>query len=372
MSEPPHQHEFDEKDFTGAGVGSFPIHRGTTGSEEFDRRITELVSEWSCGRYAPFIEELIVTALKLGHDQMGMAELKLLNRSVKEMRQADKTFFPYRHRRKVSVYGSARTEPGVPEYQAAVEFGRKMSDHDYMVITGAGEGIMGAANLGAGREDSFGLGINLPFETGANETVRGDLKLIDFNYFFTRKLSFVKEADAVALFPGGFGTMDEAFEQLTLIQTGKTTVVPVVAVDPPGGTYWKTWKQFLEEHLLRRGLISPEDFYLFKVTDDVDEAVEEITNFYRVFHSYRYVRGQMVIRLKGKLTKQALAGINKEHGTMLEKGEFVQTKALKEEENEPALLAFPRLVCSPKRRGYGNYRKLIDAINEAETEGVTA
>ncbi|MEM9479375.1 MAG: LOG family protein [Verrucomicrobiota bacterium] len=368
MSEETKAKQADHRDFTGVGWASVPFHRGSTGNEEIDRRISELVADWKCGQNGSLIEEMIITALKLGHDQVGVGELKLLNRALKEMRTAENVFHPYQHRRKVSVYGSARTDPSAPEYKAAVEFGRKMAEKDYMVITGAGDGIMGAANEGAGRESSFGLSINLPFETGANETIRGDLKLIDFNYFFTRKLSFVKEADAVAFFPGGFGTMDEGFEQLTLIQTGKTTVVPLVAVDAPGGTYWKTWKQFLEEHLLRRGLISEEDFYLFKVTDDLDEAVEEILGFYRVFHSYRFVKGKMVIRLKEKLSEGAVKQLNADFSGMLEKGEIFQSKAFKEEADEPSLMSLPRLVCSPKRKGYGMYRKLIDAINQAETE----
>ena len=298
MADPPTDCEFEEKDFTGAGIAARPFHLGTTGNPHFDQKIKTLVEEWSCGRHNELVEELIVTALKLGHDDVSVGDMKLFNRTLKELRMANNAFRPYQHRRKISTYGSARTKPGQPEYEAAVAFSQKMSAAGFMTITGAGHGIMGAANEGAGRRESFGLNINLPFEQSANETIDGDNKLITFNYFFTRKLSFVKEADAVALFPGGFGTMDEGFELLTLIQTGKSTILPIVMIDAPGGKYWKTWKQFIEEHLLRLGLISPEDFFLFKVTDDIDEAVAEITHFYSNFHSYRYVKDKMVFRLR--------------------------------------------------------------------------
>src|SRR3712207_6669224 len=202
---------------------------------------------------------MIMTALKMARDRMGTADLKLMNRSLKEMRYAAKVFAGYRQYRKVCVFGSARTLPSEPEFQVAEEFARLMVEEDYMVITGGGDGIMGAAQRGAGRERSFGLNIRLPFEQRANETIHGDPKLINFNYFFTRKLNFVKETHAVALFPGGFGTMDESFEVLTLMQTGKARIIPVVLVDKPGGAYWKTWNAFLAEFLLKLGLISQDD-----------------------------------------------------------------------------------------------------------------
>ncbi len=367
---PSHEHsEFDveEKDFTGAGIAARPFHRGTTGNPEYDRRIEELVADWRCGRHNELVEELLVTALLLGHDDIGVGDMKMINRTLKEMRAANNVFRPYQHQRKVAVYGSARTAPGKPEYEAAVAFSEKMKEHEFMTITGAGEGIMGAANNGAGRRHSFGLNINLPFEQGANETVEGDIKLLTFNYFYTRKLTFVKESDAVALFPGGFGTMDEGFEVLTLIQTGKSTITPIVMVDAPGGTYWKTWKQFIEEHLMRLGLISETDLDLFMVTDDVDEAVEEICGFYRNFHSYRYVKDRMVFRLKHRLTEDAVTKLTADFGDLLDDSEFVQRNALREELNETAIVDLPRLVCTAHKRAYGRFRQLIDAINAAET-----
>jgi len=222
----------------------------------------------------------VMTALKASWDKISVADLKLFNRSLNELRYAARTFAPFRGVRKVCVFGSARTAPTEPEYVAAAEFSRKMAEHGYMTITGGGDGIMGAAQSGAGAEKSFGLNIRLPFEQKANEIIHGDKKLINFNYFFTRKLNFVKESHAIALFPGGFGTMDEGFEALTLMQTGKTRIFPIVFVDKPGGTYWKTWMRFLKDHLLRLKLISPDDFSLFYSAPSVDEAVAHIVKFY--------------------------------------------------------------------------------------------
>ena len=368
MAEENPAQQFPEKDYTAGGILGSKDHRGTTGNEEIDQMVTDLVETWRVGDNRSLIEEMIITALNIGHDNMGVAELKLLNRNLKELRKADNVFRPYSHRRKVTVYGSARTKPGEAEFEAAKDFSRIMQEHGCMVITGAGDGIMGAANEGAGRRDSFGLNIALPFEQSANETILGDHKLITFNYFFTRKLTFLKEADAVALFPGGFGTMDEGFELLTLMQTGKAKILPMVMVDAPGNTYWKTFVQFLEEHLLRRGLISPEDFSLFKVTDDLDAAVEELLTFYRNFHSYRWVGDRLVFRLQHALTKDAIGKLESEFDDLLAKPGFRLRPALPEERNEPTLERLPRLVCTPIQGRYGRHRELIDAINLAACE----
>ncbi len=357
-----------EGDFTGGAIHALSTHVGSTGDEAIDARVHQLVADHGTNVDPALIEELIVTALKIGKDDIGTGDLKLMNRSLKEMRAANRVFKPYSDRQKVTVYGSARTIPGVGAYVAAHDFARKMQEADWMSITGAGSGIMGAANEGAGRDDSFGLNIILPFEQGANPTIEGDEKLVTFNYFFTRKLSFVKEAQAFALFPGGFGTMDEGFELLTLIQTGKVTIMPIVLVDEPGGTYWKTWQHFVDVQLLAQGLISEEDFSLFKITDDVDEAVEEILQFYQVFHSYRFVGELMVVRLVRRLTEAAVGKLNAEFGDILKQGEFVQRSALRAEANEAAILDLPRLVCTPFRRNYGRLRQFIDAINASEVE----
>ncbi len=340
-----------------------PRHRGSTGDPEADERVAELVAKLGTEENRELIEELVITALRIGRDDLGAGDLKLINRALREMRVSSRVFSPYSHERKVACYGSARTQPSEVEFQVAEAFARRMREHGFMVITGAGSGIMGASQRGAGRDKSFGLNIRLPFEQSANETIEGDHKLINFNYFFTRKLAFVKESDAAALFPGGFGTMDECFEVLTLIQTGKAAIFPVVMVDSPGGTYWRTFHRFIEEHLLRLGLISPEDFHLFKITDNVDEAVEEILGFYRVFHSYRFVRDLTVIRLTEKLEAQAVEALNDEFPDLLTKGRLELGEALPEEVEEETASHLPRLVGRLDRGSVGRFRQLINRIN---------
>ncbi len=229
------------------------------------------------GDNADLIEDIIETALRLLEEKADRLDLKVITTALKEMRYAAKVFAPYRERRKVTVFGSARTQPDAPEYQQAVEFGKAIAARGFMVITGGGEGIMGAAQRGAGRDHSFGLNIRLPFEQEPNVEIAGDPKLINFKYFFTRKLCFMKESSGITLFPGGFGTHDEGFEALTLMQTGKSQPKPLVFIDRPRGSYWKTWWRFVEDQLLDADLISKDDLALLKVTDDVDEACDEIT-----------------------------------------------------------------------------------------------
>lgn len=356
------------RDFTGGGILGMPSRPVTTGDRAVDARIHDLVCEMAGPADPDLIEELVVNALRYAKQQISVADLKLINRTLRELRAANRVFHPYNDKRKVVIYGSARTRADQAEARAAEEFARHMVQHGFMVITGAGEGIMGAGQKGAGRDHSFGLNIKLPFEQEANETIDGDKKLVTFNYFFTRKLTFVKEAEAFALFPGGFGTMDEGFEVLTLIQTGKGQILPIVLVDAPGGTYWKTFAVFLRDHLLRRKLISEDDFSLFFVTDDVQEAVDHILKFYRVFHSYRYVRDKISIRLRGRLRTEELYLLNKQFKDLILEGSIEQTCALEAEMMEKELADLPRLIFKPRRGNYGRLRELIDAINEAELE----
>ncbi len=308
---------------------------------------------------------MIITALKMARDGMGTGDLKLMNRSLKEMRYAAKVFSGYRQYRKVCVFGSARVAPSEAQYQVAEEFARAMVAENFMVITGGGDGIMGAAQLGAGREHSFGLNIRLPFEQHANVTIEGDKKLVNFNYFFTRKLNFVKETHAMALFPGGFGTMDEGFEALTLMQTGKARIIPVVLLDKPDGTYWETWLRFLREQLYDYGYIGKDDFSLFKRVGSVSEAVEEIATFYSVYHSARWVGEQLAIRINRKLSPGAVAQLNRDFSDLVRSGEIVQSGALRQEKNEPEIWELPRLLLTPRRNNFGRFRQLIDAINAA-------
>ncbi|MCP5535916.1 MAG: LOG family protein [Akkermansiaceae bacterium] len=353
-----------ERDFTGGMIHSKSCaFIGSTGEKVLDDRIMELADEIAEGKESCLLAEMLISAVRISRGAVTEGDFKMMNRALKEMRIANEVFYPYRNCRKVSVFGSARTDPEEPEYKAAVEFSSKMRDAGFMTITGAGPGIMAAGNEGAGREDSFGLNITLPFEAAANAFIAGDEKLVDFNFFFTRKLSFVKEGDAVAAFPGGFGTMDEIFETLTLIQTGKVAIYPLVLVDAKGGTYWKFWQQFVIEHLSRLRLISDSDFALYKVTDDVDEAVEEVTRFYSNFHSYRYVGDRLVIRMQKELKEGHINKLRRDFGDILKSGDFIQGAPLPAEEDEPQLDALPRLIFRHRRRNFGRLRQLIDAIN---------
>ena len=353
------------EDFTAGATQDQPTRRQSSIGAPFDERVHQLVADWGAEKSPELIEEMIVTALKMARDKMGTGDLKLMNRSLKEMRYAAKVFSAYRGFRKVCVFGSARTPPSEAQYAVAEEFAREMVAQNYMVITGGGDGIMGAAQKGAGREHGFGLNIRLPFEQRANPIIEGDPKLINFNYFFTRKLNFVKETHAFALFPGGFGTMDEGFEVLTLMQTGKARIIPVVLLDRPGGSYWETWMKFLTEHLLKFGYIGLEDFHFFKIMPNVTEAVREIVNFYSVYQSSRWVGEQLVIRMSKKLSRTALAKLNSDFSDILRTGKIVQGAALRQEKNEPEIWELPRLIFTPHRRSFGRFRQLIDAINAA-------
>jgi uncharacterized protein (TIGR00730 family) len=352
-----------EEDFTAGGILDQPTRRLWTVDAPFDQRVQDLVREWGAKKNPELIEEMIVTALKMARDEMSVADLKLINRSLKEMRYAAKVFAQYSQFRKVVVFGSARTTTDAPEAKVAENFARTMVGHDYMVITGGGDGIMGAAQRGAGREHSFGLNIRLPFEQQANEIIQGDPKLINFNYFFDRKLNFVKESHAFALFPGGFGTMDETFEILTLMQTGKARIIPVVMLDRRGGDYWQTWMKFQTECLFKLGLVCEEDFSFFKIARDIDDAVSEILNFYKVYQSERWVGEQLVLRVSKPISKNAIVDLNKKFADLVREGEIVQGSALRQEKNEPEIWNLPRIILTPHRNNFGRFRQLIDAIN---------
>lgn len=310
------------------------------------------------------VQQIKETADKLIRDAANRGDVKLLSTALKELRYAFKIFSPYKGRRKVTVFGSARLPTTHPAYTAAVEFGRRAAEAGFMVITGAASGIMEAGHVGAGRENSIGVNILLPFEQEANSVIAGDIKLVHLKYFFTRKLLFVKESDAIALFPGGFGTQDEGFEVLTLIQTGKSHLFPIVMVDEPGGDYWKQWHRYVKDVLLDRGLISPADLSLYKITDSVEEAMREITHFYRVYHSMRYVNGHLVLRLQHPLADSLLDHIRGDFADILDGGTFEQTNALPAEANDVHVAHLPRLRFRFDRRSLGRLRQLIDRIND--------
>ncbi len=310
---------------------------------------------------------MIPITLKIAPDELSTADLKLINRSVKEMRSAAKAFAPFKHLRKVVVFGSARIQPGSPHYKLATDFAYKMVRHGFMLITGGNDGVMGAVHRGAGRAHSFGLNIRLPSEQRINEVVQGDPKLITLNYFFTRKLSFVREAHAFALFPGGFGTLDEAFEVLTLMQTGKARIVPVVLLDRSRGKYWETWKKFLAERLLKTGFVSEEDFAFFKIRHSARDAAAEIAQFYKVFHSAQWVGKKFVIRLNHCLSNEAVADLNTGFADIVRRGQIVQRNTPSDERDQSETSKSPRLIFTAFRGRFGRFRQLIDSINSSPT-----
>lgn len=312
------------------------------------------------------ITELVQTSLRLLPDGHDTGQLKLLNRALKDMRYAYRVFNRYLGIRKIAIFGSARTPEDHPDYIAAREFSRAISRHEWMSITGAGDGIMKAGHEGPQREASFGLSIRLPFETTANTVIEGDPKLINFRYFFTRKLMFMSHADAVAAFPGGFGTQDELFETLTLIQTGKSNPVPVVLLEGAGGRYWEYWDNYVRKNLLDGGMISPEDLELFYIAPTIEDAVEHVLRFYRVYHSSRYVGDELVIRMQHPLTEQQVEMLNDEFSAIVAEGVIRQSGAFDEEVEH---LDLPRLAFKHTRRQQALVRSLIDRINGFDGAG---
>ena len=304
--------------------------------------------------------EMMHTAVKLLRDQANEHEFKLISRSVKELRYALKVFRGYEETRKISIFGSARTKEDHPDYIAAVAFGKSMASSGWMVITGAGGGIMRAGHGGAGTEKSFGVAIRLPFETSANEYIANDPKLITFRYFFTRKLMFMWQSHAIALFPGGFGTQDEGFEALTLVQTGKAPTIPIVMVERPGGTYWKHWDRYVREELLATGLISKDDLNLYFIADNVDAAARHVLDFYRNYHSQRYVNDTIVLRIYRPLNEAQIAELNEEFGGLVKEGRIEQGGPLEQEKELPHL---PRIHFVYTKYHFGKLRAMIDRIN---------
>jgi len=307
------------------------------------------------------VQQMLTTVLKLHEDGAPIGDLKITNAALKELRYSYKVFAPYRDVRKVTVFGSARTPETEPAAQAARTFGRRMVEQGWMVVTGAGAGIMGAAQEGAGGERSFGLNIRLPFEQEANPWIAADPKLITFKYFFTRKLFLVKEAHAIAMFPGGFGTMDETFELLTLLQTGKTTIVPIVLVEAGAQPYWRVWDAFVRGTLVEQRLIQRNDLAFYRIVDSIEDAVSELTGFYRVFHSARIVVDNLVFRLQRPLTDGDLAAIQRDFDDIL-KGPLDQLAGPAPQEL-PEFPELPRLVLPFNRTSYARLRQLIDFIN---------
>jgi uncharacterized protein (TIGR00730 family) len=331
-----------------------------------DEAIDRLLELAGHVHHPDLIREMILAALKVGQEEEHEADLKLMNSTLKEMRYTSKVFGPYHTIRKVSVFGSARTKPYESVYKMAGLFGQKLAEAGYMVITGGGSGIMQAVNEGAGPEHSFGINIRLPFEQKPNPIMEGNPRQIEYKYFFNRKVAFLKEASAIALFPGGFGTLDEAMETLTLLQTGKRNPIPLVLVDEPGGTYWSRWIEFFKEELLAQGYITESDFYLFEAVNSVHDAVERIHRFYRRYHSLRYVEKQLVIRLMSNIDTEVVHELKKKFPDILMPGGTMYLSGpLPAEADEPEIVHLPRLVLDFNLKDFGKLRSLIDEINNS-------
>ena len=330
---------------------------------ELKKRIQDLIAFKGGGFNEDAVADIIENALKILKDVEDTGDARVIQTANREMRYAFRMFAPYAGMRKVTIFGSARTQPSKMEYQQAAEFGRKIAEAGFMVITGAGGGIMQAGHEGAGPEKSFGVNIRLPWEQSANPVIQHDKKLATFKYFFTRKLIFIRHSDAIVLFPGGFGTMDEGYEALTLMQTGKGQLMPLVLMDRPGGAYWKTWDKHIREHLLRDQLISPDDLNLYRITDSADEAVRIITRFYRNFHSTRFVKDLFVIRLKHQPSASAIEAMNEDFADIIVGPPIHVIQPTPEEIEDGTHLELTRIAFGFNKREYGRLRQLIDVLN---------
>lgn len=334
-----------------------------TGNPELDALLDDFMRELPPGD-RKLSREIVTTALKLAREQVTRLDRKIINSALKELRHAFLVFAPYKGVRKVTIFGSARTEKGDPTYQAAREFSREIAGRGWMVITGAGAGIMQAGHEGAGDRLSFGASILLPFEAGPNAVIADDAKLINFKYFFTRKLTFVKEADAFLLLPGGFGTLDEGFELLTLVQTGKMALHPIVLLDTPGSTYWHDLDRYLRAQLLSRGYIDPHDLELYRIVHDPHDAVDEIHTFYRVYHSQRLIGDRLIFRLNEMPHEKTLETLSEEFSDILD-GRIETTEASAEEIKDQDVPELARIALRFDRQHMGRLRQLVDRLNES-------
>lgn len=334
--------------------------------DELNSMVGEIMGQLNGVPHDDLIRRLLGAVLRMSNDNR-RADLKIAAATLEEMEHAFDVLELFCDRRKVSIFGSARSSEDSDIYRQAHDFSAQMALRNFMVITGAGPGVMAAGNQGAGRDNSFGLGIRLPHETGSNPYIAGDVKDITFKYFFTRKLAFLKDSHAVVCCPGGFGTHDEGFETLTLIQTGKAQLMPVVCLAPEGNPFWTNWDKYVRETLLEQGMISPADLSLYKVTHSVSEAVEEICHFYKRYHSYRFVNEQLVVRLTAPVTEDELDYLNTEYADLLESGRFTAGESPHGEQFDSSLESLPA-VCFPFRMGrYGRLREMIDWLNNCDT-----
>lgn len=328
--------------------------------------LTQLIDQLPNLKHQKWISRSLSSVVRMAGEEFETLDWKILSASLLDMERGFLVFHPYRHVRKICIFGSARTSPESEEYQMAADFAGCVTQQGFMVLTGAGGGIMQAGNEGAGKDHSFGLNIQLPFEQSSNPYIEGDHKLINFKYFFTRKLFFLRESDALAMFPGGFGTLDETFECLTLVQTGKFGPAPLVLIDRPGGDYWHDWNTFVEKQLLRRSLISQDDPSIYTITDSIETACDAISHFYRVYHSSRYVGDLLVMRLKLELSDIEVEKLNQEFSDILVKGRIEKSPTLPQEFGDETE-HLPRLALHFNQRDIGRLYQLIDTVNSMGT-----
>ncbi len=314
------------------------------------------------------MRQLLLTAALVAHDQPDRLNLKIMNRSLRELRRGFNTFAPWSDIQKIAIFGSARSPEGSPHYEMAVNCSRGLVEAGFMVVTGAGPGVMEAANKGAGRDNSFGVNIMLPFEQRANDYIHDDPKLVNFKYFFTRKVVFVKETDGVILLPGGFGTQDEGFETLTLVQTGKADPRPIVMLESKESTYWDDWDSYCRGALLDRGLISPDDLDLYTIVNDPKDAIEHVKHFYRNFHSIRYIHGELVIRMQHRPSALLIEALNDEFKDIITSGSITEVEPDPLEAEEPGVLGLHRLRLAFDQKHLGKLRRLINRLNDAVTD----
>lgn len=310
------------------------------------------------------LTDIFKSTVRLAQESPGTLNLKICSSVLKELRYSFKLFYPHRFTPKITMFGSARVPPNTPLYKFAKDFAEESVLRGYLIITGGGPGIMAAGNEGAKMSSSFGLNIRLPVEQSANAFIDQKKMLIHYKYFFTRKLFLVKEAAAFTFFPGGLGTFDEAFEVLTLLQTGKTNLIPVVMLEPKGFGFWEPIVKMLKDVMLQKGFISESDFSLFKISHSPKEALDHIDKFYSNYHSMRLVKERLVIRTKKPLPAKALKKMNTDFPSLTKKGKIEVSSPLPEEINEPELTALPRITFPFEKNDYGTLRRLIDFINE--------
>ena len=341
---------------------SIPVN---TGNPVLDANLYDL-SRRFCGEHSPdTVLQMLATVLNAAGSPLGEHDLEIMNRAMEEMYRADKMFLPYENRRKIACFGSARIRENDPSYIQARAFADLVSSQGYMVITGGGPGLMQACNEGATEENSFGLNITLPYEQHPNPVMDGSSKMMNFYYFFTRKLNFLKQSDALVAFPGGFGTMDEIFEAITLIQTGKCTIFPVVLMDPPGESYWHRWIHFIEKELLEAGLISPEDMKLLYVSKDAEDAYHHISQFYSRYHSYYFDGDALSIRLSHPMAETSLPWLCEDFADIMPLGDLEQLPS-DTTDPDPRLGFLYRLKFTFKRGNYARLREFIDAVNDLD------